>query len=154
MRCPFCGHLEHRVLESRVAKAGDAIRRRRECDSCKRRFNTFESSERARIFLVKRDGTREEFEREKLLRGLVVACRKRPVSYETLVDVVATIERELLDLGESEIQSDRVGKLAMSKLLEIDKVAYVRFASVYDQFSTPEEFLRLVEKVTNSLTMK
>jgi len=103
---------------------------------------------------VKRDGTREEFEREKLLRGLVVACRKRPVSYETLVDVVATIERELLDLGESEIQSDRVGKLAMSKLLEIDKVAYVRFASVYDQFSTPEEFLRLVEKVTNSLTMK
>ncbi len=150
MRCPFCGHLEHRVLESRVAKAGDAIRRRRECESCKRRFNTFESPERARVYLVKRDGSSEEFDREKLLRGLVVACRKRPVSYETLLDASAMIERELFDRGESEVQSDVIGKLAMVALLGIDKVAYVRFASVYDQFSTPDEFLKLVEKVTES----
>lgn len=135
------------MLESRVAKAGDAIRRRRECESCKRRFNTFESPERARVFLVKRDGSTEEFDREKLLRGLTVACRKRPVSIEKLMDVVATVERELLDTGETEVQSDVIGKLVMEKLLEVDKVAYVRFASVYDQFSTPEEFLALVEKV-------
>jgi transcriptional repressor NrdR len=147
VNCPYCGYEEQRVLDSRVAKDGQAIRRRRECSSCNRRFTTFEEPEKPRLFLVKRDGSREEFSREKVLRGAVVACRKRPVDHSRLLELAEGIERSLMDDGELEIPSAKVGRLVMERLLDVDEVAYVRFASVYEQFETPAEFSKLVEQI-------
>lgn len=147
MKCPYCQTADSRVLESREARAGDAIRRRRECEQCRRRFTTFEEVERPRLFLVKRDGTREEFSREKLLHSLRLACRKRPVSIESLEATVIELERELQDLGEVEIASHEVGRRVMARLQRLDGVAYVRFASVYEQFESPEEFGQLVQSL-------
>lgn len=133
------------MLDSRVAREGRAIRRRRECINCDRRFTTFEEPEKPRLFLVKRDGSREEFSREKLLRGAIVACRKRPVDHSRLLELADDIERKLLDDGELEIASECIGRMVMERLLDVDEVAYVRFASVYEQFETPAEFSKIVD---------
>ena len=133
------------MLDSRVARDGRAIRRRRECSSCDRRFTTFEESEKPRLFIVKRDGSREEFSREKLLRGAIVACRKRPVDHSRLLELADDIERKLLDEGELELASECIVRRVMERLLDVDEVAYVRFASVYEQFATPAEFSKIVD---------
>lgn len=147
MKCPFCGHAEQKVLDSRVARGGHAVRRRRECEKCTRRFTTFEESERPQVILIKRDGSREEFNRQKLISGLLIACRKRPVPFDRLQQCAEAIERELLDHDDLEVRSTVVGKMAMERLLKIDAVAYVRFASVYEQFESPGEFARIVDSI-------
>lgn len=150
MKCPFCGYLEHRVLETRMARDGQALRRRRECERCNHRFTTYEEAEKPRVFLVKRDGSREEFNREKLLAGMLIACRKRPIEIERLKETAENIEQEIYDLGEIEIPSREVGARVMEKLLTIDAVAYVRFASVYEQFESTAEFSKVVNFVKSN----
>lgn len=147
MRCPFCGHIDQRVLDSRPALEGDAIRRRRECARCGRRFTTFERAERPRLFVVKRDGTREEFSRDKVLNSMLIACRKRRVPIEDLRDAVEHLERDLFQDADEEVTTHCVGEKVLEKLLAIDPVAYVRFASVYREFETIEDFKHIVESV-------
>lgn len=149
MKCPYCGNPEQRVLDSRPARDGDAIRRRRECEKCNRRFNTFEEPERPRLFIVKRDGSRQEFSREKVFQSMLVACRKRPVSHERLIETSESIERELFDLGEPEVKSTEVGERVMKALSNLDSVAFVRFASVYKEFETATDFHEIVESVSS-----
>jgi len=144
MKCPFCECVDQHVVETRIARGGVSIRRRRECERCARRFTTYEVLERARVFVVKRDGTRQEFDREKLLAGMVIACRKRPISAATLVEVVDDVERQVFDSGDPEVNSAEIGRMVMERLINVDQVAYVRFASVYEQFNSPEEFARMV----------
>jgi len=148
MRCPYCGHTEQKVLDSRPSREEEAIRRRRECLSCGRRFTTYEAPEKPRLFVVKRDGSREEFSREKVLSGMIVACRKRPVSHEELRDATERMERELFDLCEPEVSAEVVGERVMATLRSIDSVAYIRFASVYRSFADPIEFGRLIDSLT------
>jgi transcriptional repressor NrdR len=147
MHCPYCGYPDQKVLESRVAREGEAIRRRRECLACGRRFTTFEIPERPRLFVVKRDGSRQEFSREKVLNSMLIACGKRPVPLETLRDASADIERDLFQEYEEEVPSTAVGERVMRSLSGIDTVAYVRFASVYQEFETLGDFTRIVEGV-------
>lgn len=146
MKCPYCGWPEQKVLESRPARDGLAIRRRRQCMSCGRRFNTFEGAERPRLFVVKRDGGREEFAPTKLLRGLETACHKRSVPHEALAEAVARIERALMDEYEDEAPSSAIGELALQALHRLDAVAFVRFASVYREFETPQQFTEIVDE--------
>ncbi|MBX3095858.1 MAG: transcriptional regulator NrdR [Fimbriimonadaceae bacterium] len=147
MKCPFCDSEDLKVLESRAARDGDAIRRRRECASCRRRFTTFEEIERPRLLIVKKDGTREEFNREKVLNGLIISSEKRPITLEQLRDAVDHMERDLFELGVDEVESREIGERAMAALWRLDKVAFIRFASVYARFDDPTEFVRLVEEV-------
>jgi transcriptional repressor NrdR len=147
MKCPYCRHQEQKVLDSRPCRDEEAIRRRRECLNCGRRFTTFEEPEKPRLFVVKRDGVREEFSREKVLNGMVTACRKRPVTLEALRDASVQIEQDLFDLCEAEVQWTEVGERVMQALLHIDEVAYVRFASVYREFESPGEFREIVDSV-------
>ena len=142
VRCPFCGHLEDRVVDSRESKEGDVIRRRRQCASCDRRFTSYEKIDEQPYQVVKRDERREPYDREKLMRGLHVACRKRPISATQLDRMADQIEAVMQESGEREISSRRLGNLVMEKLREIDQVAYVRFASVYRRFEDVEEFVR------------
>ena len=150
MRCPFCRDLENRVIDSRLGKDGDAIRRRRHCERCGRRFTTYERVEEALPMVVKKDGRREPFDRLKIVAGLRKACTKRPVPVEELERVVDRIERELEESGEKEIPSSRVGDAVMAALRDIDDVAYVRFASVYwpfrDLAELQTEIKNLVER--------
>lgn len=134
MKCPFCSDLDSKVIDSRASEEGNAIRRRRECLVCQKRFTTYERIEEAPLMVVKKDGRREPFDRAKVLNGLVKACEKRPVSYATLENLVNTVERELRNRMEQEVASTVVGELIMEGLKNIDEVAYVRFASVYRQF--------------------
>lgn len=145
MKCPFCGDQNDRVLESRLIRDGEAIRRRRECLGCGRRYSTFEEIEERRVMVVKRDGRREPFDRAKVLRGMTVACEKRPVSTETLNAAVDRIERTVYDRGELEIESREIGEMVMEELRHIDQVAYVRFASVYRQFEDVGQFKEIVD---------
>ncbi|MFY0542951.1 transcriptional regulator NrdR [Brevibacillus sp. H7] len=147
MRCPFCEYNGTRVLDSRPFNNNKSIRRRRECEACERRFTTFEMVEETPLLIVKKDGTREEFSREKVLRGLVRACEKRPVSLEILENVVNEIEKELRSSGQSEIPSKDVGEKVMERLYYVDEVAYVRFASVYRQFKDINVFMRELEEL-------
>ena len=140
MICPFCEHSEHRVVESRVADTKDAIRRRRECQSCGRRFTTYERCEEMPLVVVKASGERQPFDRSKLLEGLQRACHKRQVSTASLDMAVRDIEVELRNRLRQEVSSPQIGELALRRLKEIDPVAYVRFASVYRQFADVEEF--------------
>jgi transcriptional repressor NrdR len=140
MICPFCEHAEHRVVESRVSDAKDAIRRRRECGSCGRRFTTYERFEEMPLVVIKSSGEREPFDRQKLLSGLQRACHKRQVSTQLLEMAVRDIESELRNRLRQEASSQLIGELTLRRLKEIDQVAYVRFASVYRQFSDIEEF--------------
>ena len=148
MKCPFCGYAESKVMDSRPTDEGSRIRRRRECLQCGKRFTTYEIIESLPIIVVKRDKSREAFDREKLLNGMLRACQKRPVSIETLEKVIDDIEAQIQNSLEREVTSRRIGEYAMEKLKDIDEVAYVRFASVYREFkdinSFHEEISRLM----------
>ncbi|MFD3445351.1 transcriptional regulator NrdR [Microbacteriaceae bacterium 4G12] len=147
MRCPTCFHNGTRVLDSRPVDEGRSIRRRRECESCLYRFTTFERVEESPLIVVKKEGTREEFSKEKILRGLIKACEKRPVSLKQLEEVTQHVERELRNLGISEIKSELIGEMVMEALREIDDVAYVRFASVYRQFKDLNVFIEELKDI-------
>ncbi|WP_270179543.1 transcriptional regulator NrdR [Alkalihalobacillus sp. CinArs1] len=149
MRCPNCNINGTRVLDSRPVHDGRSIRRRRECESCTYRFTTFETVEEIPLIVVKKEGTREEFSRDKILRGLIKACEKRPVPLETLEKVVNEIERDLRNQGASEISSDVIGELVMDQLARVDEVAYVRFASVYRQFKDINVFIKELKELIN-----
>lgn len=140
MKCPFCGHEEDRVIESRSARDGAAIRRRRECLECGRRYTTFEEIEERRPAVVKKDGRREPFNREKVTSSMAIACRKRRVPTAVLNTAAEEIERKVSESPESEIAASDIGEMVLEKLLEIDHVAYVRFASVYREFEDALEF--------------
>jgi transcriptional repressor NrdR len=144
MRCPFCGHLEDRVVDSREAQDGQATRRRRECLGCERRYTTYERIEESLPALVKKDGRREAFDRRKVLEGLRRACQKRPVSQERIDEMATQVERRLQETGEREVPSSSVGELVMELLRAEDPVAYVRFASVYRDFRDVGEFTAAV----------
>ncbi len=141
MKCPFCGELEDRVIDSRLSQEGAVIRRRRECVGCERRYTTYERIEETLPLVVKKDGRREPFDRLKVLAGLQRACEKRPVSSEALEAVVSGIERRLQESGEKEVASAAIGEQAMAHLQGLDEVAYVRFASVYREFRDLGEFM-------------
>ena len=141
MTCPFCGHREDRVIDSRETKEGDVIRRRRECLKCERRFTTYERSDEVPYMVVKRDGRREKFDRQKVIEGLLKACQKRPVSMAALAEVVDEIESKLVDTPDREISTTQIGERLMERLRTLDKIAYVRFASVYRDFQDVDAFL-------------
>jgi transcriptional repressor NrdR len=141
VRCPFCAHLEDKVVDSRTGRGGEVIRRRRECLECSRRFTTYEQVEEILPVIEKKDGRREPFDRTKILVGIQKACQKRPVSLQRIEEVVQEIENELLGLGEKEVPSSWVGQKIMDGLRGLDDVAYVRFASVYRQFKDISEFM-------------
>lgn len=141
MNCPFCGFKEDRVIDSRESKEGDVIRRRRECLQCVRRFTTYERIDEVPYMVVKKDGRREKFDRQKVLGGLLKACEKRPISMTKLAELVDEVEGRLADKGEREISTTEIGELLMKQLISLDKIAYVRFASVYRDFQDVEAFL-------------
>jgi transcriptional repressor NrdR len=141
MNCPFCGHLHDKVIDSRESREGDVIRRRRECLSCERRFTTYERIDEVPYMVVKKDGRREKFERQKVLTGLLKACEKRPIAMARLAEIVDEVESALADKAEREITTQEVGELLMRRLGALDKIAYVRFASVYRDFQDVEAFL-------------
>lgn len=147
MKCPFCNYLESRVVDSRPADEGERIRRRRECLSCLKRFTTYEMVETLPIIVVKKDKSREPFERNKLLNGLLRACEKRPVSLDALERIVSEIESELLNSLEREVTSLKIGELTMEKLKQVDEIAYVRFASVYRQFADVNSFMEEIAQL-------
>jgi len=147
MRCPFCGYIEDRVIDSRLSKDGDVIRRRRECLKCENRFTSYERIEEVMPSVVKKDGRREPFDRQKILHGLEKACEKRPVSVEVREALVSRIEKNLQGLGEKEVPSSWIGEQIMTALKEIDEVAYVRFASVYRQFKDIKEFMDEIKNI-------
>ena len=149
MRCPSCQYNGTRVVDSRPADDNKEIRRRRECEACGFRFTTFEKIEATPLIVVKKDGSREEFSREKILRGLIRACEKRPVSVETLEETIMLIEKDLRRLGNAEVRSEDVGEMVMNNLAKIDEVAYVRFASVYRQFSDINTFMEELTQLLN-----
>ncbi|NIP41421.1 MAG: transcriptional repressor NrdR [candidate division Zixibacteria bacterium] len=142
MRCPFCGHQEDKVVDSRTAQDGRAVRRRRECLDCGRRFTTYEYVENLSLSVVKRNQARELYDRTKLRKGIELATNKRPVSIKQIDDLVTEVENEILDLGKNEVSSEVIGELVMKKLKDIDEVAYVRFASVYRKFQDKSEFYK------------
>jgi transcriptional repressor NrdR len=141
VKCPFCDDLEDKVVDSRMAKEGEVIRRRRECLGCKRRYTTYERVEEILPVVVKKDGRRESFDRTKILSGLKKACEKRPISTATIEAVTDRIEKRIQEMGESEIESRIVGEEVMKELHQLDQVAYVRFASVYREFKDIDQFM-------------
>lgn len=141
MRCPFCNHAQARVVDSRASKEGDAIRRRRECLKCGRRFTTYERIEEVAQMVIKKDGRRENFDRWKLKSGILKAVEKRPISLEQVDGMIDEIERELFNSSDHEVTTQAVGESVMAKLRQLDEVAYVRFASVYRQFKDLNEFM-------------
>jgi transcriptional repressor NrdR len=145
VKCPFCRDLENKVIDSRLSKEGDVIRRRRECLKCTRRFTTYEHAEEAFPAIVKKDGRRETFDRRKIIAGLTRACEKRPVAIEAIEALVDRTERALQERGEREIPSSVIGEAVMRELHGLDKVAYVRFASVYRSFEDIGEFMEELE---------
>ena len=152
MKCPFCGHMEDKVIESRAGGVGDVVRRRRECEACERRFTTYERVEEALPTVVKKDGRREPYDRQKLLRGLRIACNKRPVSTDQIEAMADAIEREVQEAGTGrrEVTSSELGERVMAHLRTLDEVAYVRFASVYRSFRDIDEFLTELGKLVKA----
>lgn len=147
MRCPFCSYIESKVIDSRPTEEGQAIRRRRECISCGKRFTTYEKIEEIPIMVVKKDGNREAYNRNKLLNGIIRACEKRPVSIDSMERVVNDIEKILFNSLEKEVSSETIGEMVMNRLKDIDDVAYVRFASVYRQFKDINSFMEELKKI-------
>lgn len=147
MKCPFCGHADTQVVETRMAEDGDFIRRRRQCAHCEKRFTTYERPDLTFPAIVKKDGRRIDYERAKLLASMNLALRKRPVSTEQIDGAVERIEEKLLGLGVREIPSSRIGELVMRELKKLDKVAYVRFASVYRSFEDVDDFKSVVDEI-------
>ena len=154
MRCPFCEHEDTQVLDTRVSDEGDVIRRRRRCGSCDRRFTTYERIELQFPAVVKKNGSRVDYERQKLLGSLRLALRKRPVSAEAIDSAIVRIEEKLVSSPEREIPSDRIGELVMRELKKLDKVAYVRFASVYRSFEDLSEFTNVIDEVQRPSSRK
>lgn len=147
MKCPFCGTLDNKVIDSRLSQGGEVTRRRRECEGCQRRYTTYERVEHVLPVVVKRDGRREPFDRRKILQGLERACVKRPVTAETLQRLVDDVERALVESGEREVSSTALGERVIATLRALDPVAYVRFASVYRQFRDVQEFVAELERL-------
>ena len=145
MRCPFCGHPESKVIDSRESKKGVSIRRRRVCLACARRFTTYEKVEEIPYMIIKKDGSRQLFDRQKLLRGMLKAIEKRPIGVNKLEEIVDEIESRLQERPEKELKASEIGELVMDRLKELDKVAYVRFASVYREFRDVREFKQELE---------
>ena len=150
MKCPFCSHLESKVIDSRLSTVGDVTRRRRECESCTRRFTTYERVEEIMPLVVKKDGRRETFDRQKILSGLRKACDKRAVSLEQLDAILDAVERDLIDTGDKEVSAQHVGERVMAELKKVDDVAYVRFASVYRSFRDIDEFMTELESIARA----
>lgn len=147
MRCLFCGHMESKVIDSRSTEEGNTIRRRRECLECGKRFTTYEKIETIPMIVVKKDGTRETFDREKLLNGILRACEKRPVTLADIEKLIDDIEAKLHNMLEREVTSERIGEMVMERLQKIDDIAYVRFASVYRQFKDINSFMDELAKI-------
>lgn len=147
MRCLFCGHLESKVIDSRSAEDGTTIRRRRECLACKKRFTTYEKLETIPIVVIKKDGTRESFDRDKISNGILRACEKRPVSLQEIESLIDDIEAKLYNMLIREISSEKIGEMVMERLQALDEVAYVRFASVYRQFKDINSFMSELTKL-------
>lgn len=147
MKCPFCSNADTKVIDSRPTEEGFAIRRRRGCDNCGKRFTTYEKVEETILMVAKKDSRREVFDRNKILNGIVKACEKRPVSMTQIEGMVDDIEKTLNNLMEKEVTSDYIGELVMEQLKKVDEVAYVRFASVYRQFTDVNTFIREIEKL-------
>jgi transcriptional repressor NrdR len=154
VKCPFCGHLESSVIDSRVSATAEMIRRRRSCEGCQRRFTTYERVDEILPTVVKKDGRRERFDRQKLIGGLRIACNKRPVSVEQIESIADAIERDVQDRGEKEIDSALIGEKVMARLREADEVAYVRFASVYRSFRDIDEFMAELGKLVKARDAK
>jgi transcriptional repressor NrdR len=150
MRCPFCGHLEDKVVDSRESKEGDSIRRRRECLLCARRFTSYERIDEIPYMVVKKDGRRETFERHKIMAGLLRACEKRPISAAQLEAIVNEVEKNVQDSQDRELSTSEIGKIIMERLKALDKVAYVRFASVYLEFEDVSEFMTELKVLVRS----
>lgn len=149
MKCPYCDYFGTKVLDSRPANENKSIRRRRECEKCGKRFTTFETIEEAPLIVIKKDGSREEFSRDKILRGLMRACEKRPVSVEQLDAIVSEVEKELRNTAHAEVESRNIGEIVMEQLYPVDEVAYVRFASVYRQFKDIDMFMKELTNLLN-----
>jgi transcriptional repressor NrdR len=147
MTCPFCGHKEDKVIDSRESKEGDVIRRRRQCLGCDRRFTTYERSDEIPYMVIKKDGRREKFDRQKVLGGLLKACEKRPVQMSRLAEIVDEVEARLAESLEREMSTTEVGEMLMDRLRTLDKIAYVRFASVYRDFQDVEAFLNELKQL-------
>ncbi len=150
MKCPFCDVPDSRVIDSRLSKEGDVVRRRRACESCRKRFTTYERVEETLPTIVKKDGARASFDRRKVIAGLKKACEKRPVSIDAIEAIADRIEQRLLETGEKEVPSSFIGEAIMTELHALDQVAYVRFASVYRDFKDAEEFMREIEELLRS----
>lgn len=150
MKCPYCHHEDTKVTDSRLTPGGEAVKRRRQCLNCGRRFTTFERVERIGLTVVKKDNKREEYRRDKLFRSISIACTKRPVPADQLEEAVNDIEAQLFKLGASEVQSDVIGELVMQRLRELDEVAYIRFASVYRNFADIEEMQEEIIGLTSN----
>lgn len=147
MRCPFCGYAESKVIDSRPAEEGATIRRRRECLACQKRFTTYEIMERLPLVVIKRDGSRQTFDKIKVMNGMLRACEKRPVPIQALEKIVDDIEQELLNKLEREVTTTEIGEMVMSRIKDVDEVAYVRFASVYRQFKDVNTFFDELTKL-------
>ncbi len=149
MKCPFCGEIDNKVIDSRLSKDGNEIRRRRECNVCKRRFTTYERIEEMPAMIIKKDGRREIFSREKVRSGITKACEKRNISMNVIEEFLDELEHDLKETGEKEIPSSTIGEKTMIKLHEIDDIAYVRFASVYREFKDVNDFVSELESLSN-----
>lgn len=149
MRCPFCGNENTRVIDTRAAEDGFAIKRRRECESCSKRFTTYERLDDRPLIVVKKDGSKQLFDKHKIYTGLLKACEKRPIAESKLLEIAEEIERELKNRLEQEVTSLEIGEMVMSRLKKLDEVAYVRFASVYRQFKDVNSFLEELKKLLN-----
>ncbi len=151
MKCPFCGYEDSKVVDSRPTDENQTIRRRRECINCKKRFTTYEKVEMVPVVIVKKDGTRQTFDRDKILHGMIRACEKRPVPLKTLEDSVDDIEKKIYNLLEREVKSEYIGELVMEELKKIDEISYIRFASVYRQFKDIDSFFEELKNIKGSI---
>lgn len=154
MKCPFCGYLKDKVVDSREINKGVQIRRRRVCLKCKRRFTTYEEIDMKPLIVVKKDGRREKFNREKIFIGIQKACEKRPISIEKINHIVEEVENEIRQKYENEVPSKEIGRIVIRKLRKLDEVAYIRFASVYQEFKDVKQFLKEIEKIGGEKCLK
>lgn len=154
MKCPYCDFDTSKVVDSRPIEEGNSIRRRRECENCKKRFTTYEKIEQVNVMVVKKDGAREFFDREKILKGIIRSCEKRPISIKQIENIVTDIEKEIVNMMQREISSEEIGNLVMDKLKDIDEVSYVRFASVYRQFKDVNSFLDELKNIIEEKSKK
>ncbi|EHL14609.1 transcriptional regulator NrdR [Peptoanaerobacter stomatis] len=150
MNCPYCGSSDLRVIDSRHVEEDNTIKRRRECESCKKRFSTFEMIQEASIIVIKKDGSREFFDKNKILRGIVRSCQKRPVSTKQMEEIVSDVEKHILNSPDKEVSSNQIGELVISRLKKLDVVSYVRFASVYREFKDVNSFFDELNSIVES----